>query len=36
MRRFRDEAVSHLASFPDNPAKEALVLLADFVVERKK
>jgi geranylgeranyl pyrophosphate synthase len=25
-----------LASFPDNPAKEALVLLADFVVERKK
>jgi octaprenyl-diphosphate synthase len=36
MRRYRDEAVGHLASFPDNAAKEALVLLADFVVERKK
>jgi octaprenyl-diphosphate synthase len=36
MHRYKEEAVEHLNHFPDSDAKEALRLLAEFVVARKK
>mgnify|MGYP001777636721 CR=1 FL=1 len=36
MRAFRDEAVSKLSLLPQSAAREALMMLADFVVERTR
>lgn len=36
MRAFRDEAVSMLSLLPQSAAREALMMLADFVVERTR
>jgi len=36
MIEFRDEAVAFLDDFPQNPAKEALIRLVDYSVNRSK
>ena len=36
MRTFRDEAVAKLSLLPQSAAREALMMLADFVVERTR
>jgi octaprenyl-diphosphate synthase len=36
MNEFKDKAIAELREFPDNPSREALLQLIDFVIERKK
>ncbi len=35
MHRYRDEALAILENYPDNPAKESLKLMVDYVINRK-